>query len=281
MRLIQRIMQRVACAGALLGGLILALAWLPGFSALASQIGNFYGDAENWRVLSMQVITGILLAAVGGLALWPLDGWGRRRRRLVFPCAHGEVSIQLRSIEDTLTREVGALPEVRKIHVQVLPSVDPRKVAIRADVVLRKGLGSSAPELADSVNKSLEDLAKNIFGVEEVTYVKLRVDDIVLEGGRDRGKVVEQDEEVPEEAAADEETTEAGESEQAPEPAPAETENDWREMPGAVFTESLPADDDENNVFDPARANMDETDEDASESGDAGETEEEGETRAP
>ena len=263
MKLIQRIFQRVACVGALLAGLILTLAWLPGISGLAARLGGFYGDGA----FSMQLLAGLLLTAVGVLALWPVDGWGRRRRRLVFPCSHGEVSIQLRSIEDTLTREVGALPEVRRIHVRVLPTTDPRKVAIKADVVLRKGLGSSAPELADSVNRSLEELAKNIFGVEEITFVKLRVDDIILEGGRDRSKVLDDHAEpAADSAAVNAEPPEAPEAGAANEPEAETGGDDWRKTPGAVFTESLPSDDnDENNIFDPARSRGDEGDDDADE----------------
>ncbi len=124
---------------------------------------------------------GLMAVLAGLIGLLPS---GRRRTHNVisFPGVHGDVTIELDSVESTLTRMVNKMPEVKKIRIRVIPAEDRRRVRVKADVLVYKGASaSSARELANRITDYLTDTAVNMLGVEDVTTVDLNVRGIVVD----------------------------------------------------------------------------------------------------
>ena len=123
-----------------------------------------------------------LLAVFGAL---PLFKERRPKSTISFPGIHGNVTIELDSVEANLGRVVSKMPEVKKIKVKVTPSEDSHRAVVSADVLMYKGPGgASARDTANRIADFLMDTAVNILGVEEVTKVDLNVRDIIVDAKR-------------------------------------------------------------------------------------------------
>jgi hypothetical protein len=123
---------------------------------------------------------GGVLAVMGLIALYP-SSHRRKHKTISFPGIHGNVVIELDSVEATLNRVIGRKPEVKRIKVTVDPSEDNRKARVTADVVLYKGVGTSAREAANRVSNYVSDAAVHILGVEDVTEINLNIRGIMLD----------------------------------------------------------------------------------------------------
>lgn len=123
---------------------------------------------------------GGVLAVMGLIALYP-SSHRRKHKTISFPGIHGDVVIELDSVEATLNRVIGRKPEVKRIKVTVDPSEDNRKAKVTADVVLYKGVGTSAREAANRVSNYVSDAAVHILGVEDVTEINLNIRGILLD----------------------------------------------------------------------------------------------------
>ena len=140
---------------------------------------NFFIEGRVW--LDLGPFAGVLVLLLGLLALMPLSK-PRRKRTISFPGHHGEVTIQLDSVESTLSRVVGKMPEVKKIWVKVIPSEDNHRAQVAAEVMMYKGAqAAGAREIANRICDYLADTAVNILGVEDVTTVNLTVRGIILD----------------------------------------------------------------------------------------------------
>ncbi|MFP4191678.1 MAG: hypothetical protein ACLFU6_06355, partial [Candidatus Hydrogenedentota bacterium] len=255
MNLFHLIVQRFMCGIALLAGLLLVFSWIPGIGAVAQFVSNLFEPPTGFLSLFLQLIIGLPLTVFAVMGLLPANGIGRGRKRIIVPGAHGRVAIQLRSVEESLNRMASMLPEVNYIRVQVYPSKDSRRAAIRGEVYLRTSSQGSAAETANRVSDTLANTALNILGIEEVTDISLDVRSIIIDGDESRL--------MNEALPSDEEEEETSGEEQAPgsaESPPSEdageaSEPAW-ETPPTVLEEALPVEEDEqdaSDAFHPAR----------------------------
>ena len=257
MNLFHFIVQRFMCGIALLAGLLLVFSWIPGVGAFAQFVSHLFEPPTGFLSLFLQLIIGLPLMVFAVMGLLPADGIGRARKQIIVPGAHGRVAIQLRSVEESLNRMAGMLPEVNYIRVQVHPSKDSRRAAIRGEVYLRTSSQGSAAETANRVSDTLANTALNILGIEEVTDISLDVRSIIIDG--EEGRLINEalspeeagetsSEEQPSPSADTPTPDDAGEVSEASEP-------EW-ETPPSVLEEALPAEEDEDDAsdaFHPAR----------------------------
>lgn len=182
MRIVQLLSQRLLAAVVLLLGVLLLAGIFTDLSSLVDQVTATYGGLPTLVQGAIRVLGGLLLAGVGLLGLMPaLKSRSDRSRRISFAGAHGDVFIQLDSVENTITRVIGKMPEVNRISVQVVPSDEGRKVLIMADVILNNLSNIGAREAANRVSNQIMYAATHILGVDEVTGINLRVRRIAVD----------------------------------------------------------------------------------------------------
>ena len=142
------------------------LQWTPRLNALLLQM-----DTINWKQVGFVAGVGfILLGAYGLLRL-------RRRRtpRISFRGEHGEMVIELKSIENTLNRVINTLPEVRRARVRVCPEKDGRRVQVRAEVMLQNCADQGLRRTAGLVSECIAEAVGRAMGLEEIATVRLVV----------------------------------------------------------------------------------------------------------
>lgn len=160
----------VACGIALIG------IWFHAGSL--ARVTGFLQQSERWMLYGY--VPGALLVVGGVLGLLPLAR-NKRRKTITFSGAHGEVTLQLDSVEATIMRVVGKMPEVKKIWIKVTPSDDNHRARVYAEVLMYKGVeGAGARELANRIEDRLHDTAVNLLGSDVVTSVSLNIRGIVL-----------------------------------------------------------------------------------------------------
>lgn len=176
MRTLQIVAAKLLCVLALAVGLLMAFAWCDrSFLARILPSLTEYG----WSILGLAI--GVVLTITGLLGALPLMR-PARQRTISFAGKHGDVTIQLDSIEATLGRVVGKMPEVKKISVTVTPSEDNRRAEVTADVLMYKGAeAAGAREIANRISDYLADTAVNILGVEDITTIRLNVRGIIFD----------------------------------------------------------------------------------------------------
>ncbi len=128
------------------------------------------------------VVPGLLLITLGIVTLLPQRFREGAVKTISYPGTHGNVIIQLDSVEANLNRMMSKLPEVKWISVEVDPDEDNGKAKVLAAVKLLKGPGESARETANRVSDRLADTAANLLGVDDITHVDLTVRGIALQG---------------------------------------------------------------------------------------------------
>jgi len=182
MRTIQVVLQKVLSAWVLAIGVVLI-----GFrKSDIMEWGWAYAIVRGLDGRYIHIAIGAALTLIGLLALLPLMRLRRKDKVIRFPGTHGEVVIQLDSVEASLNRVIGKVSGVKKISVNVVPTEDASKVRIAANVWLYKDAGSSARGLADRISESIGTTAANILGLEEVAVVDLNVRGIVLDSDQMR-----------------------------------------------------------------------------------------------
>ena len=129
------------------------------------------GGAVDWRLVGG--VAGLCFALLGVAGL--LTSRRRGARRISFRGDHGEVVIELDSIQKTLSRVIKALPEVRRARVCIRPEKDGRSVRVRVVVLLQNLAGQ---DLRKTVNLASECITKAVsksMGLEELATVQLVV----------------------------------------------------------------------------------------------------------
>lgn len=176
MRIVQITLMKVLAALALVGGIATAIVWLD--PALWDKVHNFL-LASVWPRYGL--VLGVLATIAGFAGLVPLLG-PKRKKTISFQGTHGEVTIELDSIEATLSRVVGKMPEVKKISVTVTPSEDNRQAQVFANVLMYKGAETAgARQIANRISDYLADTAVNILGVEDITKINLNIRGIIID----------------------------------------------------------------------------------------------------
>ncbi|HOD52455.1 MAG TPA: hypothetical protein PLM14_15500 [Candidatus Hydrogenedentes bacterium] len=173
MRLIQAILWRAMCAALLVLGV---LAFYVDLTTIHEMLVARIPDSSplRWGLGCL-----LIVVAIVGLVPWPQRA--RERRKIAFKGAHGNVSIQLDSVEQTLNRATRKITEAKRINARITPSDNARNVHIQADVTLRKPANVSAREVEAKVSEFIVDQTKRILGDETAVTADLNIVDIIIE----------------------------------------------------------------------------------------------------
>lgn len=168
----------------LAGFLVLALTldptgWLMGMVESAHGVSNT-GAVAGIPLGCWAAAAGLLLLLLGFAGLLPERRGGRT---ITFRSDHGDVAIELLPIQKTLTRVIGALPEVRRIHVQVVPEKNVRKVGIQARVVLQNCAEQGMRHTAAVVSECIAQAVTTSLGLEDLVNVRLTVTGVHVDAG--------------------------------------------------------------------------------------------------
>ncbi len=177
MKKVQAVLLRLQALLVACGGFALVAMWWNEEVYLAVVTAFKTHFAAPWA----PAVAGICAA----IALITLPPWKRvkhSKNTISFHGIHGDVTIELDSVEATLGRVLARKPEVKKIKVKVTPSEDNRRAVVRAEVLMQKNTGAEgAREISNRIANYLADAAVHILGVEEVLKVDLNVRDIVVD----------------------------------------------------------------------------------------------------
>lgn len=125
--------------------------------------------------------TGSVIAIVLGIyGFFPRMAKYRKPKKIAYEGPHGEVQIQLESVENSLNQVLARMPEIKKINVRVDPQENGRKALIRADVVLYQQPGQNARAVASLVSDYIAETATKLLGLEELANIDLNVTGIVV-----------------------------------------------------------------------------------------------------
>ena len=139
---------------------------------------DFLKDALTPRALWFG---GSIVAVVFGIyGFLPRRAKYRKNKKIIYEGPHGEVQIQLNSVEQSLNQVLARMPEIKKINVRVDPQDNGRKAFIRADVVLHQQPGQNARAIASLVSDYIAETATKLLGLEEVATIDLNVTGIIV-----------------------------------------------------------------------------------------------------
>ena len=167
MRLLQLAVLKLLAVGLIAGGVLLALYEFHGVYWLVAD------NVPDLAILRYAAV--VVLLVIGVFALTPLPRPGQNKKTISYASAHGTTTIQLDSVEASLTKALARRPEVKKPMVRVTPDKDRGKVSIFASLTLVKGSAESVPKLSARVRDYLDDAAQRLLGADEVTSVDLEV----------------------------------------------------------------------------------------------------------
>jgi len=117
----------------------------------------------------------VVAIVLGAYGFWPKGKKFRRRKKIAYEGPHGEVQIQLDTVEQSLNQVLARMPEIKKIELRVDPQAGGRKALIRADVVIYQQPGQSARAIAALVSDYIAETATKLLGLEELATIDLNV----------------------------------------------------------------------------------------------------------
>lgn len=138
--------------------------WLP--ATPEESIARFAGWLASAAVVTLLGIYGFV----------PKMGREKAKTREIhFEGEHGDVAIQLDSVQRALTNVIGRMPEVKRVQVSVSADKEGRRALINADVVLYSNPDVRARQTAHQVTEYISQSAINILGLEDLATIKLNV----------------------------------------------------------------------------------------------------------
>jgi hypothetical protein len=135
------------------------------------------------EVLTVQGLwfTGSIVAIVFGVyGFAPRSTKWRKPKKISYEGPHGEVQIQLDTVEHSLNHVLARMPEIKRINVKVDPQDGGRRALIRAEVVLYQRPGQNARALASLVTDYIAETASKLLGLEDLATIELKVIGIVV-----------------------------------------------------------------------------------------------------
>lgn len=124
--------------------------------------------------LNDRQIIGIVIGIYGLIKLWmgltPKD----RVRTVTFMGTHGEVTIELEPVENTLQRVAMKLPEVKNISLKLIPLEGNGRILVDAVAILEKSADDDARMVTARIHNFLQIHTRKIVGLQDVE-AKLRV----------------------------------------------------------------------------------------------------------
>lgn len=168
MRILQTIIQKLACVAVLAGGAALAIFSVSGL--YQTVVVQLPGPNPMLRIA-----IGVAAAVLAVFALLPLGGGRRRSRELRFNDGNGPVTIQLDPIATSLNKTFNKVPVVKKGTVRLTPTKAADKANVHADVHLLNPADASVRETSIQLKNYLDELARSVIGAEEVGEVAVNI----------------------------------------------------------------------------------------------------------
>jgi len=180
MKTFEALLRNILSCIVLFLGIVLVVLWFWDYE-MDTLRNAVHGAMQNRPVLgAVWPLAGLLLLACGVMGLLSARAKRSPAKSISYPGTHGDVIIQLDSVEANLNRVLGKLREVKWISVTVHPDEERGKARVSAEVKLVKGPDESAAQTANRVSDRLADIAANLLGVDEVTHVDMIVKGISL-----------------------------------------------------------------------------------------------------
>jgi hypothetical protein len=187
LRYLQLLLDKTLCLIVLLVGAAI-LAWFhstlptsadPYITEHAPGLHDWLPDPNDLAVSQAYTILGVILLIIGLLTFLPR--LPKMAKRIIkFQADKGDVDVNLKAVQDTINRVMNALPEVKTIRIQVIPTRDKKRISLKADAILIKDVGRSARGVAEHVKKSMHAAAANLLGGDMVVRSELYVDSVIL-----------------------------------------------------------------------------------------------------
>lgn len=173
MRIIQRIVLYLFAVAVIAAGALL----------FQYELHELYAEVAARVPENMVLRYGVAVAAVvlGVFTMLPFGLFHRKGRSISFSGINGGVVIELDSFEESLRKTIAKLPMVKRVHVNVMPRDNDRKVGIEATVSLKKPADISTRETAERLREFIDKAARGILGADEVTTIDIKVTNIDID----------------------------------------------------------------------------------------------------
>ncbi len=135
----------------------------------------FIGTCPVCSTVGFSGVAGLVMAVAGLYGFLPAM---KPKRRITCHGPQGETTIELKPMEKRLVRIVGAMPEVKRIKIRLIPDKKKRRVIIQGRLVQRHMADASAREVRDRINHYLHETAVVTLGLDIVEPIHLVVDGI-------------------------------------------------------------------------------------------------------
>ena len=174
----------VLCIGLISGAYAIGLTVVTDYLAqLPEQLGTLKGQLpDQWKMLGgllelkiLWLIGSVAAIVFGIYGLIPRFSKWRKPKKIAYEGPHGQVQIELDTVESSLNNVLSRMPEVKKIDVVVEPRDGGRSALIRANAVLQHQPGQNARAIAGLVSDYIAETATKMLGLEELATIELNI----------------------------------------------------------------------------------------------------------
>lgn len=141
-----------------------------------NQLKSYLPDGLPYRQIlgGIFVVLGLIVAIS-----YVMGGKKKRKKSISFAGAHGDVTIELESVEGVMEKVAYKLPEVRAISIRLEPTDARSRVMVLAEAALMKDADADARMVTDRVQEYIKQHTRKILGVQDVD-VRLTVKKFLL-----------------------------------------------------------------------------------------------------
>lgn len=174
----------VLCLGVISLAFAMGISEVTGYVAqIPDQIAQFRDNlpanfdwAKGLLELKILWLVGSIAAIVLGIyGFFPRFSKWKKPKKITYDGPHGQVQIQLDTVEQSLNNVLARMPEVKKIDVTVEPREGGRSALIKANAVLQHQPGQNARAIAGLVSDYIAETATKMLGLEELATIELNV----------------------------------------------------------------------------------------------------------
>lgn len=141
-----------------------------------NQLKSYLPDGLPYRQIlgGIFVVLGLIVAIS-----YVMGGKKKRKKSISFAGAHGDVTIELESVEGVIEKVAKKLPEVNAIAIRLEPTDARSRVMVLAEAWLEKNADTDARQVTDRVQEYIKQHTRKILGVQDVD-VRLTVKKFLL-----------------------------------------------------------------------------------------------------